>query len=218
MRHKGPILTLAAGLVLAAVLMVLNLKATNTGAQAPTGGEATAPTATKPPTATAAPTKAPPANGPTVTYAGDVEGGSATVAIAVKNGKAVAYLCDGDDIEAWLQGTAEDGQLDLRGEGNASLTGTFGNGIARGSISAEGSRFTFSAKTVKPPSGLYRATANLRNKVATVGWVVKEDGSQTGVMDLGGTEGPAPELNTATNSAVVDGVTISAQPVDGTGL
>ena len=66
------------------------------------------PPATTAPATAAAATAAKPAapTGPQVTYAGKVGGGRASIAIAVKDGKAIAYLCDGQTAEAWLQGTA----------------------------------------------------------------------------------------------------------------
>ena len=38
-------------------------------------------------------------------YAGRTAGNEVTVAIAVKDGRAVGYVCDGKKIEAWLEGT-----------------------------------------------------------------------------------------------------------------
>jgi hypothetical protein len=38
-------------------------------------------------------------------YTGRSASDEVTVAIAVKDGKAVAYVCDGDNVEAWLKGT-----------------------------------------------------------------------------------------------------------------
>lgn len=227
MRHKGPIFTLLAGLALAAVLMVLNLTATNRNRNngdnaANAGANATATTTselgTAPTTApaTAAPTKAPPAA--QVTYAGRVSGGGATIAIAIKDGKAVAYLCDGNRAEAWLQGTASNGELKLAGSGNATLTGSYGNGVAAGAISATGKKWTFAVGTVKAPSGLYRAAANVRNARIVGGWIVLASGEQVGVLNVAGEEQPAPPLNTATNTTTVDGTVITANPVDGTGL
>ena len=63
-----------------------------------------------------------------VTYAGKVTGGKATIAIAVKDGKAVAYLCDGKKTEAWLRGTAVDGELALSGPDEATLSGSYTDG------------------------------------------------------------------------------------------
>ncbi len=217
MKHKGPILTLAAGVILAAALMVLNLNATK---DEDGGYDAAVGTASVAPSASAAPTTAAPTQPAAVqvTYAGNVTGGGATIAIAVKDGKAVAYVCDGRSAEAWLQGTAENGVLRLAGAGNASLTGTYANGVAAGSVTATGKQFTFSVKSVKPPSGLYRASANVRNAQIVGGWIVLEDGTQVGVLQVGQATEPAPPLDTATNSTTVDGTPVSVTAVDGTGL
>jgi hypothetical protein len=217
MKLKGPILTLAAGLVLAVVLMVLNLRVTgqrNAADSAPPDAAAvdttatTAPPTTKPPAKPAAP----------VTYAGWVKGGGATIAIVVKEDKAVAYLCDGSRTEAWLQGTADNGELVLKGSGNASLAGTFGNGKAEGSVTASGRRFSFAVKVVKPPSGLYRATAQALDAVG--GWVVFEDDEgkveQVGMLTVGGEQQPAEPLNLDNPTTDVNGTTIPADQVDPT--
>jgi hypothetical protein len=39
-------------------------------------------------------------------YAGEVKGGGASVAISIHRGQAIAYVCNGSVIEAWLKGTA----------------------------------------------------------------------------------------------------------------
>jgi serine/threonine protein kinase, bacterial len=224
MKHKGPILTLAAGLVLAAVLMVLNLRVTS-GQQRDAAGEpapeAPAATATSAP-ADAAPPTTPPAEAPAAapaTYAGKVTGGAATIAIAVKGDKAVAYLCDGNRVEAWLQGSARNGELVLKGSGNARLSGTFDQKSAEGNVNAAGRRFTFAVRLVKPPSGLYRAAANVTNAEIVEGWIVLENGDVTGTMTRNGVTGPGTPLKLPEATTVVDGTTITASQVDpGAGL
>ena len=221
MKRKGPILTLAAGVVLAAVLMLLNLNATRTNntAASTTDTATTATTAPAPAPTTPAPTQAAtvPA-GPPVTYAGNVVGGGATIAIAVKDGKAIAYLCDGRSAEAWLQGTAQNGALNLTGADAASLTGTYANGVANGVVTAVGRDFSFSVGTVEPPSGLYRASATVASAQIIDGWIVLADGTQVGTQRKGTTITAAPRLNLPAKTAVVDGVTINATMLDGTRL
>jgi serine/threonine-protein kinase len=217
MKRKGPILTLAAGVVLAAVLMVLNINATRSTptAAAPTDKATTAATTAAPaPTTAAAVVPA----GPPVTYAGNVVGGGATIAIAVKDSKAIAYLCDGRSAEAWLQGTAQNGALNLTGADGAGLTGTYANGVANGVVTAVGRDFSFSVGTVEPPSGLYRASANVANAEVVDGWIVLADGTQVGTQRKGATITSAPRLNLPAKTAVVDGVTINATMLDGTRL
>jgi hypothetical protein len=46
-------------------------------------------------------------------YAGDATGSDIAVAVAVKGDQASAYLCDGANVEDWLKGSAENGQLEL---------------------------------------------------------------------------------------------------------
>jgi hypothetical protein len=219
MKHKGPILTLVVGLAVAAVLMVLNLASTGDDGGQPAsavGNTASATPSAAATTPAAAPTTAAPA--PNVTYAGRVEGGGATIAIALKGGKAVAYLCDGRRIEAWLQGTAANGQLSLTGAGGASLTATYGNGRAEGTVVARSRQWDFSVAAVTKPSGLYRATANVRNADIVGGWIVLANGEQVGVLLVEDEPEPAPQINTASNTVFVNGTQITVNPVDGTGL
>jgi len=46
-----------------------------------------------------------------------------TVTIAVKDGKGVAYVCDGKRVEAWLEGALDGDKLTLSGK-TSSLTAT----------------------------------------------------------------------------------------------
>ena len=92
MKLKGPIVTLAAGAIFAAVLLVLNSNATRAALESATPpndssyGEETSAAAAP---STAAPTTPAPtavAEAP-VTYAGSVGGGGATLAIAVRTAR-----------------------------------------------------------------------------------------------------------------------------------
>ena len=217
MTRKGPILTLAAGAILAVVVLVLNIN--GYAAKQRAAGNNTQPAATTPaPVATTSQPPPPPAPEPPVTYAGNVGGGGASIAIAVKDGKAIAYVCDGATAEAWLQGTAADGQLNLSGAGGASLTATYANGTATGTVSATGREWTFSIGTVQPPSGLYRANATVANAQIVGGWIVLADGTQVGTTRKGTVIAKAPTLNTANQSTVLDGATVTVAVVDGTRL
>jgi serine/threonine-protein kinase len=200
---------------------VVNMNATKAPPTYGPGAQAAVTTAAAP---TAAAPTAPATTAPAerVTFAGSTQGGAASIAIAVKDGHAVAYLCDGNRAEAWLQGTATGGALALTGTGNASLTGTYGNGAASGSVTAAGRTWTFSIKEVKPPSGLYRSTATVRNATVVGGWIVLANGKQVGVLNVAGTPEPAPELALAPDgsggTATVEGTTITAVDVEGSPL
>ncbi len=151
---------------------------------------------------------------PIVTYAGKVDGRTAAIAIAVRNGQAIAYLCDGGRLEAWLQGPAGDGQLALTGKNGASITGTHDGAGATGTAVASGRTFTFKIKMVQAPSGLYRLADKVANAAVNGGWIVAE-GEQTGTLTIDGVTGAAPPLNTETGETTINGVVVKpnrAQP------
>jgi serine/threonine-protein kinase len=230
MGRKGPLLTLLGGAALASVLIALNVHASASqpkanvaaGPSAAASPSATLPSATLPsatPPSAASPAGAgalvsAPAVAYRATYAGYTTGGAATVAIAVRDGVAIAYVCDGSRVEAWLRGTATGGQLNLSGTHNSSLTGTYGKGVATGKVNVGAKHWTFRARAVYPPSGLYKAAATVRNKLVEVGWI-QLDGRQTGVETVDGTPAPASTLDTGTRTATVNGETVNAVAVDG---
>lgn len=223
MKRNGPLLTLLAGLALAAVLITVNLTVTARGGDDPEPAGFGAAPATSAPAESAPPSASPsaeaspaaPAAKVNATWAGTVDGGGATIAISVTDGVAVAYLCDGKKAEVWLQGTAADGKLSLTGKNGATLVGAFGGGKATGTVTAGGRRWTFTIKTVAKPSGLYRATATVRNAKVVGGWIVLPDGSQVGVVTVDDVPQPAPAIDPATGAVTVDGAALTAEPVTG---
>jgi len=211
-------LTLLSGLVLAAVLLTLSMTAAKEStAQAAPPPPKAQPTTAASQSAAPSPTPAAPAASLRVTYSAHVNGRGATVAIAVHGATAVAYLCDGRRVEAWLQGTASGGRLSLTGPGGATLTGTYGQ-VASGQVRAGGRTWTFTAPVVRAPSGLYRAALKVRTAVVVGGWIVLPDGTQVGIVTRDAAPAPAPRLDVASRSAMVDGATMTAAPVDASGL
>lgn len=217
MKHPGPLFTLLAGVVLAGGIGIANL-ATGTGV-APVAGAANAAAGSSvaPPKTSEAPkTEAPKAEAPArADYAGRVTGGGASVAVSVRDGHAIAYLCDGKKVEAWLQGMTVGGKLDLKGARNASLTGTFDAASVTGTVTASGKTWQFTAPTAKKPAGLYRAAPKVKGKQAKVGWIVQPDGSQVGILTTDEDSSPAPALDAAAGTATVDGAPVTAEPVSG---
>jgi hypothetical protein len=245
MKPTGPVITLLAGLGLASVLFALSanankedkearldagggtpVSATVSPAVSPTGS-ADAPTTTTgaepevspsetaPPPETTTKAAAPAAVKPNVTWAGKVGQAKATIAISARNGGAVAYFCDGKKIEGWFLGTAIDGKLDLSGGTGDKISGTFGNGRAKGTVTVRGKSWTFDVAAVKKPSGLYRSSAKVRGAKVVGGWIVLEDGSQVGVLNRGGVEVPAPPIDVDAGTVTVDGQSLPAAQVDG---
>jgi hypothetical protein len=150
-------------------------------------------------------------------WGGKVDGGAASIAIVVRNGVAIGYICDGKKLEAWLAGTAVDGRLLMEGKQQASLDGIYGEGRAKGTVSVRGKEFTFNVGTIKKGSGLYRTTARVGGTTIKAGWIELPDGTQVGAYTTNGGESrPAPRLTTkdGTGTAVIDGSPVTATEVD----
>ena len=113
-------------------------------------------------------------------YTGRSSGNEVTVAIAVKNGKAVAYACDGKKIEAWLEGTLTGDTLSLSGK-TSSLTGTLDDKATFGTITVDGKEWPFSAKGVSVARRAVRGPRCPARVAARVGWIVDDNGNVTGV-------------------------------------
>jgi hypothetical protein len=180
-------------------------------AAAPSAAAPSTPTTTGP-VASAPASRPPVARLGSATYAGRVAGGLATIAISIREGRAIAYLCDGKRTEAWLSGPAANGTLTLSGAKGATLTGTYAGGRASGRLSAGGRQWTFSVGNVAPPSGLYRASANVRNATVLAGWICLPGAGCIGTYTTDGEEPlPGPELNQDNGTAVIDGTTVRAE-------
>jgi hypothetical protein len=191
-------------------------------APAPITAAATA-TAPGAATATAAATANVP---PQADYVGRVDGAGAAVAVSVHGDKAVAYVCNGHAVAAWLRGTAVNGKLELTGKNGARLSVDYRKAKAAGYIMADGTRYTFSApmvhrvSSVRRPPGLYEATAMVQGVSIKAGWIVLPDGSQVGSVEYFTNSAvpptaQAPVLDLATGTASYDGVTLVASLISG---
>ncbi|MEV2217875.1 hypothetical protein AB0H86_41695 [Streptomyces sp. NPDC050997] len=219
MKRSGPLLTLLAGLLFG--LFMLSLNAT-TGTKA-----ASSAYQEKPPAAKASPSPSPSATGTTPTpstsrtpvpdadYAGRTDDDSAAVAVTLRDGRAIAYFCDGHARESWLKGDVEDdGRLRLTGKHGAKLNGTLDQGKRiRGTVDIDGGHHAFTADRAKKPSGLYRATATVRGATFDGGWIVLRDGTQVGILNRDRKPSPAPRIDPATGTVTVDGERLTARPV-----
>jgi len=226
MKGKGPIFTLIGGLVLAAVLVALSSvavkrdsdkqKAASNVAAAPAASASASavPKDAPAPTQSASTTPAaPPAAEAPVNYAGRVDGNAAALAISVKDGKAIAYLCNGKTLESWLQGTAVGGKLELAGLKDGALTGTYGNGQATGTVSSGGKQWTFTIQVATPPGGLYRLSTLVDGAKVVAGWVRLKDGTLVGMVDFGnGREQEAPPI--VNGQVSINGTTQTPRAVD----
>jgi hypothetical protein len=219
MKKYAPLATLVAVVLLGAGLLVANMLSNpanqTTAAPAPSAAAAAAPG--EPAAAEPAPVEPAPAEPAVVekAYTGRSAGNEVTVAIAVKNGKAVAYACDGKKIEAWLEGTLTGDSLSLSGK-TSSITATLDDKASFGTVTVDGKEWPFSAKGVASPAGLYEGRGNVDGVAARVGWIVQEDGSVTGVENAGGSPKPAAALDpTNLGATMSDGSPVTVTALDG---
>lgn len=216
MKRLGPVYTLAAGAVMAVVLGTVSATTSpttqNVNAQDDTTAAVAEATSAATPTPTPAAVKTAKPTPAKADYAGRVTGNGGLIAISIRNGKAVAYFCDGR-IEAWLKGKAADGRVTLSGQNDASIAAKLGGGKAAGTLAFNGKKWTFNAPVVKKPSGLYRATAVVRGANVRAGWIYLDDGTRVGLTvvndEVADVAIPEPGQN-----AVVDGVEVDPQDVD----
>ena len=146
-------------------------------------------------------------------YTGWTAHHAASIAIAVKANRALAYLCDGRQVEFWLRGKAEAGVVTLTGKSGDALTGRLRADTVSGVVSVHGRRLPFSAQLTAPPGGLYTATVAAAQTRLT--WIVRADGGQTGLQLRNGRGTSAPALDLTNRLAGVDGTTVRAAAVAG---
>jgi hypothetical protein len=219
MKRSGPLFTLLAGLLLG--LFMLSLNAT-TGTKSASSGyreEAPSPTPEKSAASPAStPSPSPSASRtpvPDADYAGRTDDDSAAVAVTLRDGRAIAYFCDGHAKESWLKGDVEDdGTMRLTGKHGAELNATLRQGKRiRGTVDVDGGHYAFTADKAKKPSGLYRATATVRGAKIDGGWIVLPNGRQVGILTRAGKPSAAPRIDPETGAVTVDGQQLTARPV-----
>lgn len=220
MKRSGPLFTLLAGLLLA--LFMLSLNVTSGTRSTSTGSESSGDVVSASPTPTASPPsgKASPSPGPSKTavpnadYAGRTDDDSSAVAVTLRDGKAVAYFCDGKDQESWLKGDVKaDGSMRLTGQNGNVLTGELKGKQIRGTVDMGQRKYGFTADKAVKPSGLYRATATVRGAEVDGGWIVLPSGQQVGILNRAGKPSPAPRIDPETGVVTVDGQRLTAKPV-----
>jgi hypothetical protein len=222
----APLITLGTVAALGGGLLLVNT--TVVGPSAVTAGQAVAapPAASAPPAPDAAPDAAPPVPqaaapaAPAVAeaaYTGRTAGNEVTVALAVKDGRAVAYVCDGKKVEAWYEGTLTGADLQLSAaDGKPGISATVTDAATLGTVTVGGKDLPFAAEDAASPAGLYEGRAAVRGVLTRIGWIVDEDGKVTGVANAGGTRRPAPGLDPRNPAGTtIDGVPITVTALDG---
>ena len=149
-------------------------------------------------------------------YAGRSSGNEVTLAIATDGDKAAAYVCNGQTVEAWLQGTVSGNHVALTGHNGAGLTGSLSGLAMFGTVTPSGGQsLPFSAELSPHPAGVYQARVTINGLATRIGWAVLPDGTQVGLAVAGATKHPAPPLDLSNNSFTVGGASFKATPVAG---
>jgi len=159
---------------------------TSTESTETTESPAASPTTTETSAAPAEATAAPfPQSAKYIADTKSAEGQPMVIGIAVDGADVAAYACNGVDDEAWFFGTQNDGKIDIKSRFRDTLTAEFNGTDVVGDVVMNGVTYKFSAPSVPPPAGMY--TAEYEGVRAS--WVVRPDGSATGVQFNGGVSG-----------------------------
>ncbi|KAA0092287.1 hypothetical protein CIW49_28970 [Mycolicibacterium sp. P1-18] len=139
------------------------------------GGSSGPAPASAPPTATSA------------TYVADMEadGRKMTIGISVDGDKMTAYACNGVDDEAWFFGQPTAGKVDVTNKFRDTLTASLSLANVTGNVVMNGTTYPFTAAKVAAPAGIYTADQD----GVRASWIVRPDGSLTGVQFNGGVTG-----------------------------
>src|SRR5580700_6631843 len=149
-------------------------------------------------------------------YAGRSSNGELTLAVSTDGNQAVAYVCNGHTIEAWLQGSVKGNQVNLTGSKGASLTGSLTGLAMFGMVTPNtGLSLPFSAELSPHPAGVFQARVAINGLATRIGWAVLPDGTQVGVAVIGSTRQPAPLLDLSDGAFTLDGGSFTAAQVAG---
>src|ERR1700691_1351729 len=121
-------------------------------------------------------------------YSGRSSGNQVTLAVVTDGDKAVAYVCNGRTVQAWLQGSVRRNQVSLPGLHGTSLTGSLSGLAMFGTVTpGAGLSFPFSAELSARPAGVFQARITVNGLATRIGWAVLPDGTQLGVAVGGAT-------------------------------
>ena len=218
MKHRSPLVTLAAVALAFIIMFTVNMLSGPPGSSSTgSAGPAAAPTTAAAPQQTASAT---PSASETpedsefpeqVVYAGRTDDGPAVIAVAVLGNQAAAYVCDGRNVESWFRGTVEGGRLSLKSKSGEALQAELDGDHLKGTVQIKSGTHKFEINEASKPAGLYRA----RGSKTTIGWIVLEDGSQVGVQTTGADSSAAPQLDPDNPQVMVDGESLDAAAVNG---
>jgi hypothetical protein len=217
MKHRSPLITLAAVALAFAIMFIVNMTVSppgnsSSGTASPPAAPATAagsPLLTE--TAAASPSSGDSKFPEKIVYARRAEANGGAIAVAVLGDQAAAYFCDGRNVESWFRGSVTEDEISAKSTGGATLEAELDGNHIKGTVQIKSEKLKFEMNEAKKPAGLYR----VRGSQTTIAWIVLEDGSQVGVQTTGADSTAAPELNPGNPQVTVDGENLNAAPVNG---
>jgi hypothetical protein len=217
MKHRSPLITLAAVALAFAIMFIVNMTVSppgnsSSGTASPPAAPATAagsPLLTE--TAAASPSSGDSKFPEKIVYARRAEDNGGAIAVAVLGDQAAAYFCDGRNVESWFRGSVTEDEISAKSTGGATLEAELDGNHIKGTVQIKSEKLKFEMNEAKKPAGLYR----VRGSQTTIAWIVLEDGSQVGVQTTGVDSTAAPELNPGNPQVTVDGENLNAAPVNG---
>lgn len=149
------------------------------------------------------------------TYVGTIEGTDAFVSVSIgDDGNVVVYLCDGDQLTEYLDGTIEGSTITADEPLGSTAVATLEAGAIRGTITlADGTSHSFSAEPAAPSdvAGAFWFEDVTPQRAVIGGWIRLGDGSVRGkVQTVAVTEGVATVEDGS--SGVLDGSSNTAVP------
>ncbi|WP_370329748.1 hypothetical protein [Mycolicibacterium hippocampi] len=112
-------------------------------------------------------------------------GETMTIGISVDGSEVAAYACNGTDDEAWFFGNQTAGEIDIKSKFRDTLNADINGDVATGEVMMDGVEYDFTANAVSGLAGMYTAEAD----GVRASWVVRPDGSATGVQFSGFSQG-----------------------------
>lgn len=113
------------------------------------------------------------------------DGQTMTIGISVDGSEIAAYACNGTDDEAWFFGNQTDGAIDVESRFRDTLQAQFNGAAVTGEVTMNDVDYDFTANAVTGLAGMYTAESD----GVRASWVVRPDGSATGVQFSGFAEG-----------------------------
>jgi hypothetical protein len=216
-KHRSPLITLAAVALAFAIMFIVNLTASppgsrSSGTASPPAAPATA--SDRNPSAETAGTPPSPEYSrfpEKIVYTGRAEDNAGGIAVAVLGDQAAGYFCDGRNVESWFRGSVREDEMSATSSGGATLEAKLDGNHLKGTVQIKSEKLKFEINEARKPAGLYRT----RGSKTTIGWILLEDGSQVGVQTTGAGSTAAPALNPGNPQVTVDGDNLNAVPVNG---